>query len=388
MWAGMGRDAAITIITQSVTAVSWSYVYVFLPFYVQHISPYSREATLVWIGMILGISGATSAFTAPLMGTLAGRWPPKPLLEYGIMLQGTLVAAMAFTRSLPTLLLLRFLIGTIGGLSTIGMVVLSATSPPGRLRAAMGIFQGGLTLGHIVGPLLGAVTADLMGFEASFVLGGGMMAAALGLCHWGMTNIPAFSPPAGAEPVRGRRLVGAWLLCFAASVQLVFMPGVLPEIMGILGVPPGRAVRLASLIVFSYGTASILGSYGMTRAAARWGERRALAVAAVGGSSLLPLLALAAGPWSFGALRFAQAGLIAGAIPIVFAQVAGRSTGRTIGVINTSRFAAFAAGPILGTWFFAHASPLSLYLTMSIGTLAVLPLLGRGRHKQPMTNDQ
>jgi MFS family permease len=373
----MGQDSAITVITQFVTAVSWSYVYVFIPFYVRAVSPHDRQATLLWIGLIVGVSGATSAVTAPFVGAMAGRWRPKRLLQLGILFQGLLIAALAATDDLPALLVLRFLIGTIGGLSTIGMVVVSATSPPDRLTTTMGVFQAAITLGHVVGPLLGAVTAELLGFQGAFLLGGGIMAAAYGLCHWGMTDIPAFSPPAGGERVRGRRLVGAWLLCFAASVQITFLPGVLPEILALSGVPPGRAVRLGSLIVFSYGVASILGSYAIARAAARWGERRALAAAAVGGSALLPLLAYPASPVAFGALRFAQAGLIAGAIPIVFAEVAAASTGRTIGLINTSRFAAFAAGPVLGAWCFAHGSPLGLYLTLSLGTLAILPLLGR-----------
>jgi len=377
MWGRMGRDPAVTIVAQFVTAVSWSYVYVFIPFYVQAVSPHHRETTLVWIGLIVGISGATSAVTAPLVGAMAGRWRPKGLLLLGILFQGLLIAGLAATDNLPALFVLRFLIGTIGGLSTIGMVVVSATSPPERLAETMGAFQAGITLGHIAGPLLGAVTADLLGFQGAFLLGGGIMGVAYALCRWGMTDIPAFSPPAGGARVRGRHLVGAWLLCFAASVQIAFLPGVLPEVLAMLGVPPGRALRLGSLIVFSYGVASILGSYGMARAAARWGERRALAAAAVGGSALLPLLACAGSPAAFAAVRFAQAGLIAGAIPIVFAEVAAASTGRTIGLINTSRFAAFAAGPVLGTWFFAHASPLGLYLALSLGTLAVLPLLHR-----------
>ncbi len=351
--------------------------YVFIPFYVQEISAYDRETTLLWTGLIVGVSGATSAFTAPLVGGMAGRWPPKLLLLLGIAAQGLLIAAMGFTHNLAVLFILRFLIGTIGGLSTIGMVVVSATSPPERLTAIMGIFQAAITLGHIVGPLAGALTADLMGFRGAFLTGGGMMGAALAVCQWGMTDIPPYARPAGAEPVRGRRLVAAWLLCFAASTQIAFLPGVLPEIMAMLKVPGGQAVRLAGLIVFSYGVASILGSYGITRAATRWGDGRTLAAAAVGGSAFLPLLAFAGSVTAFGAIRFLQAGLIAGAIPIIFAQVAGASTGRTIGVINTSRFAAFAAGPVLGTWFFAHASPLSLYLTMSVGTPAILPLLRR-----------
>jgi DHA1 family multidrug resistance protein-like MFS transporter len=382
-WGRMGRDPAITIVTQFVTAVIWSYVYVFLPFYVQDVSPYDRERTLIWTGLIVGVSGVTSALTAPFWGALAGRWRPKLLLQLGVVAQGVLIASLASTRSLPALLTLRLLIGTIGGLSTIGMVFISATSPPERLAGTMGLFQGGITLGHIAGPLAGAISADLVGFRGAFLLGGSVMAVAYALCQFGLTDIPAFAPPAGGAAVRGRRLAAAWLLCFAASLQITFMPSVLPEIVGALGIPAGRAVRAAGLIVFTYGTAAILGSIFLSRLAGRWGDRRTLAAAAVGGSALLPLLALPGSVLGFGAIRFVQVGLIAGAIPIIFAQVAGASPGRTIGIINTSRFAAFAVGPMMATWFFAKASPLALYLTLGAFTAAVVPGLRRPRAPAP-----
>lgn len=376
-WGRMGRDPAVTIATQFVTAVTWTYVYVFLPFYVQSVSPYDREKTLLWIGVILGISGATSALTAPFWGALAARWSPKRLFNVGIAAQGLLIAGLAFTHDLFTIFAIRFLIGTIGGLSTLGMVIVSATCPPGRLTSAMAMFQSGITLGHIIGPLVGAFTAEIVGFRGAFLLGGAAMTIAYCLCRWGLRETPPFSPPPGAQAVQGRRLAAAWFLCFAANTQIAFMPGVLPDLVAALGVPAGAAVRTAGYIVFSYGVASILGSYAIGRLAQRWGDRRVLAAACLGGSALLPLLAAPAGVLAFGAIRFVQAGLIAGAIPIVFAQVASVSSGRTIGVINTARFASFAVGPFMASWFFAHASPLALYLILSAQTLVVLPALRR-----------
>ena len=124
------RDVQVAVAAQFGLAFSINFMFVFLPFYVQDVSPYDREKTLVWTGLIVGVSGVTSAFTAPFWGALAGRWRPKLLLQVGIVAQGVLIAALAATRSLPALLALRLLIGTIGGLSTIGMVFISATSPP------------------------------------------------------------------------------------------------------------------------------------------------------------------------------------------------------------------------------------------------------------------
>lgn len=380
MFRRLGKDSTVAIATQFITAMTWTYVYVFLPFYIESVSPYDRETTLVWIGVILGISGVTSALTAPLWGGMAARWPPKLLFSVGIALQGAMIAGLALTRDLPAIFALRFLVGTIGGLSTIGMVVISATAPPGTLTGTMAIFQSAITLGHITGPLIGALTAELVGFRGAFLSAGAVMIIAFCLCRWGMGESPPFAPPPGTQEIRGRRLAAAWMLCFAANTQIAFMPGVLPEIVKSLGVAPGGAIKAAGFIVFSYGLASITGSYALGRLAQRWGDRRVLPIASLGGSILLPFLALPGGILAFGAIRFLQVGLIAGTIPIIFAQVASASSGRTIGVINTSRFVGFAVGPFLASWFFAHGTPLRLYLTLSAMTVAALPALqGAGR---------
>ncbi len=79
----------------------------------------------------------------------------------------------------------------------------------------------------------------------------------------------------------------------------------------------------------------------------------------------------------FGLIRAIQVGLIAGVIPIVFAEVAGTAHGAAIGFINTSRFAANAAGPMIATAVIAHASPFGLYLSVSAFTLLALALFLR-----------
>jgi len=64
-------------------------------------------------------------------------------------------------------------------------------------------------------------------------------------------------------------------------------------------------------------------------------------------------------------------------IPIVFAEVAASAHGRVIGFMNTSRFASYAARPLIATAAFAHASPLHLYLGLSLVTLLALILFLR-----------
>lgn len=370
----VSRDTQVVVLSQFVTAFSWTYVYVFLPFYIQELSPFDREATLLWTGWILGVTGLASTIFAPIWGGMAARVSPKRLYEIGMLLQAGFMALMGVTGSLPVLLLLRFLIGCIGGLSTIALIIVSASSAREDITGNVGLFQAALTSGQIAGPIAGAFSAELIGYRATFLAGGVLMLIAFVIVHLRLSPLPTFRPELSQRrPSRGG-LVAGWLLCFTASIQIVFLPSVLPEILAGLRIVQARAVRVAGFIVFAYGITSVLGSYFLSRLAIRQGRRRTLLWAACVASAFQLLLGATGSVVTFGLIRALQVGLIAGVIPIVFAEVAGSAHGAIIGFINTSRFAANAAGPLIATALFAHASPFTLYLGLSAFTLLALIL--------------
>jgi MFS family permease len=70
---------------------------------------------------------------------------------------------------------------------------------------------------------------------------------------------------------------------------------------------------------------------------------------------------------TFTLIRMAQTACAAGVFPLVLAQVAARGGGRTIGFINTARFAGMALGPVTATFILAHADLLTLYVILAIG---------------------
>jgi MFS family permease len=152
---------------------------------------------------------------------------------------------------------------------------------------------------------------------------------------------------------------------------------VLPEILAGLRIAQTEAVRTAGLIVFAYGVTSVLGSYYLSRLAILQGRHRTLLWVTVGASGLQLLLGATGSVTTFGLVRMLQVGLIAAVIPIVFAEVAASAHGRVIGFMNTSRFASYAAGPLIATAAFAHASPFGLYLGLSLFTLLALILFLR-----------
>jgi len=252
------------------------------------------------------------------------------------------------------------------------LILIAVASGRERITSNVGFFQSAMTLGQITGPFVGAFSADLLGFTPTFLLGSLVLSVAFFAVRLRVPWVEPLRPPPPEVRITRRRLLAGWLVCFTATLQLVFLPSVLPEVLRDLGVSGAGAVRVAGAIVLAYGLAAAVGAVLVSRGAGRFGRRRTVLVAGGLASLLQVALWLPGSVGVFTALRILQTGLIAGVIPIVFAQVTEGAAGARIGLINTSRFSGNAAGPLLATFFFAHFSPLLLYGTLAVLTLASL----------------
>src|SRR5512142_3111890 len=124
------RDFAVVTCAQFALAFSLNFLFVFLPFYVQSISPLDHAATLRWTGLIVGGSSAAATVGSTVWGVLTERWSPKAMFERGLLSHAILVGLMGFVTDLRLLLLLRLVQGFMGGISTIGLIIVSAVSSP------------------------------------------------------------------------------------------------------------------------------------------------------------------------------------------------------------------------------------------------------------------
>jgi MFS family permease len=165
--------------------------------------------------------------------------------------------------------------------------------------------------------------------------------------------------------------MSAWLLSFVATIQIVFLPSVLPTLLRAFEIPEATQLVTAGSMVFAYGASAAAGSYSLARLAGRIPGHRLLLAAALGASLFQAVLILGAGPVSFTLIRMAQTFLAAGIFPVILSLIASRSHGATIGLINTSRFAGNAAGPIIATIVLAHSDLLTLYVVLGAGLAAV-----------------
>ena len=377
------RDVAVLVAAQFSLAFAINFMYVFLPFYVQIISPLDEAATLRWTGLIVGAASAAAIIGSTFWASLTDRFSPKALFERGILSHVILVALMGFITDLRLLLGIRILQGFMGGISTIGLMIISAISTEEQLARRMGLYQSALTLGQIFAPPLGAMAAAAMGFRGAFLASSLMMLAVFIFCQVGLSPLPPQSRRRTAGELPRRQLWLAWGVAFMGTIHIVFLPSILPTIVQDFHVPEPEQLVTAGLIVFAYGGSAAAGAYGFSRLAARIPVQRLVLACGLGAAAFQILLILGVGPVTFTLIRMVQSALAAGIFPLILVQIASRSHGGTIGFINAARFAGNAAGPVVATFILANSDLLSLYLALGMGLAAVTAChhLGRARNR-------
>lgn len=363
-------------LSQAGMAFSFNFVMVFLPFYLNKVSRYSPQETLLWVGLIMGAPSFFAAIFSTIWGAATTRYSPKLLYMRGLLSHAVVTLLMAFITNLPVLLVLRIVQGILGGISTVGLIIVTSSSSKGHASSDIGLFQNSLTLGQLIGPPLGALTAATWGYRGAFITAAGLIFVILIFCFFYVVDTPhesGESSALGKHTVNRKTLIG-WGLCFSATVQLMFLPSVLPNVFKGFNMEQTAALQWAGLVVMFYTTTAMLGTHFLCRLAARIRPARLIISAAVLGIFFQSLLSLSNGISSFLVVRMLQAAMVASLTPLVFSIFASDSDGKVMGFLNSGRFAGNALGPMIATFILSFSNLTWLYL--SIGAMSLLTLLG------------
>jgi len=357
-------------------AFSFNFVMVFLPFFVHDISPYSSQETLIWVGFILGAPSFAAALGSTFWGSLTSRLSPKGLFIRGLLSHAVIILLMGFVSSIPVLLVLRIVQGILGGISTVGLIIVSSSSSREWASRDIGLFQNAMTLGQLIGPPIGALAATTLGYRGAFISASAFVFVTVVFCFFYVQELPHESRETTAftKQAMNRKIFIAWGVCFTATVQLMFLPSVFPNVLRGFHVAEGMAVKSAGVIVMLYTATAMAGTFLLCRLAARIPSHRLIIAVGILGTVLQFLLSLCSGLTSFVAVRMLQTAMIAAVMPLVFSTFASDLDGRVIGFLNSSRFAGNALGPMIGTSVLAFSNLNWLYLT--VGSMSLLALVG------------
>jgi DHA1 family multidrug resistance protein-like MFS transporter len=369
------RNLVSISFSQFGTALSFNFVGVFLPFYIFDVSPYSFQKTLLWTGAILGSQGLVTAATSTFWGSLTHHVSPKLLYLRGLIFHSIMFLLMGFTSDLHLLLLLRICQGLVGGISTIGMVIVFSSSLKERISVDMGIYQSSMTLGQLVGPPLGSLAAVLFGYKGAFVSASAILFASSIFCHLYVSDVPKLPKEERSSvwTLLDQHVIIGWVLCFTASIQLMFLPSVLPNVFDQFHIEKPVALKLAGIVVMLYTATAMIGTYVWSWLSRKFGLRRMITFLFTLGILFQSLLALSRGIIDFTVIRMVQTGLVAVTIPLIISLFISQPKGGIIGFLNSARFTGYALGPIIATSLLAVSSLSLVYLFISaISLLALL----------------
>jgi DHA1 family multidrug resistance protein-like MFS transporter len=116
-----------------------------------------------------------AAIMAPVWGMLADRHGRKMMVVRATFAGAVLMALIGFVTNVQQLVLLRGLVGVFTGTVAAATTLVAGVVPKKESGAALGSLQAAIFLGTSLGPLLGGIAADSLGYQSSFWVTGALL---------------------------------------------------------------------------------------------------------------------------------------------------------------------------------------------------------------------
>ena len=147
----------------------------FLPLYLTTELGVAPEHVNLWSGIVFSSTFLISAVMAPIWGRMADKRGKRLmairasfLLSISYFLGGIVTSPLELT-------FMRMFQGFASGLWPMELAIMTIYAPPKKLGICLGIMQGALTAGGIIGPLFGGILAEAFGMRMSFFLAAGAL---------------------------------------------------------------------------------------------------------------------------------------------------------------------------------------------------------------------
>jgi DHA1 family multidrug resistance protein-like MFS transporter len=365
--------------------LEWTFAMTFMPVFLQQDIGLSLPQAELWTGLMMAIPSLAMFISTPLWGTYSDRIGRKRVVIASVVFTSLLRAAWYWAHSPWTLLGLAVAAGVLGAGVTVGQAIVASTAPRERLGEAMGTLQTSMTVGFLIGPVVGQACAGWMGARQTFLVQA-LFAVIGALLVWLVVE-ERFKRPDHVEtstfveavtrdlrPLAGnRQLQALWVMTFVVFFGFSAMWPIMTYYVQHLGIALDKVAAYSAYVMF------VTGSF-MTVMAPRWGRlgdrighgRVLIGTTLMCGLALIPH-AFVRTYEQFFALRVTATAFGAGIHPSTSALVARTMPparyGGAYGVLASSRALAGAVGPLVGGTLAAFVGIRYVFLWTGIITL-------------------
>jgi MFS transporter, DHA1 family, multidrug resistance protein len=170
------RNLYAVWLCQVLTMMGFGFVLPFIPFYIQHLGVTEPSAVRAWTGAISGAPGIVMGLVAPVWGYLADRHGRRIMVLRATAAGAIGLAALAFAPNVQTVFVLRLVQGLFAGTIAAASTLVASGTPRDRIAYAMGLIASSAFVGNAMGPSIGGLCAEWLGYRTTFFIGSGIVA--------------------------------------------------------------------------------------------------------------------------------------------------------------------------------------------------------------------
>ncbi|MBN2557608.1 MAG: MFS transporter [Clostridia bacterium] len=344
---------------QILSLMSFGFGLPFLPYYIQDLGVSDPEKLRLFTGILSAAPAIGLAVMAPIWGVISDRYGKKPMLMRAMISASVILTCLGLVNSVAGVLILRILQGFLTGTVTAAAALVAAETPQKNMAYALGFISSATFIGQSVGPAVGGILADRLGYRPSFYLGGFIMLVCFFLV---MFFVKETKRPVVKKTGEGGKnilsiltapivimLAMLLLLVIGRSVASPYMPLYVQEARGKL---EGSAM-ITGLISAGVGIMSALSAIVLSRLGDRYNKKRLIMVYLAAGLIITIPLILARSLLGF-AIFYALMFFALGAIdPLIMSESIGlvpkSKQGLLFGIRQTVWSIGWAISPMLGS---------------------------------------
>lgn len=353
---------------QVISYISFGFGLPFLSFYIQDLGVTEPGKLKMYTGLLNTVCGLASAISTPVWGILADKFGKKLMLLRAIFCATLIIAAMGMATQVNQLVFLRFAQGLFTGTVTAAAILVTWNTPREHLTYALGFLSSSSFIGTSIGPMIGGLMAEMVGYRNSFYLGALLMLANFLMVLYAVheNKNSGEKPQQGfAYQVQARNWISLQMvtlimtLFFLAVARSIFSPflalyvqEIRSEVIGASGIT-GMISGIVALMAALSGI--FLGHFGD-----QWNKKRLLIGLFGIGVAISVILIPLRNLWFF-TLVLAMLFLAIGGIEPIITVIASESTsknrqGAILGILGFVSNLGFALAPMLGGFIAIHYS--------------------------------
>lgn len=362
------RNLTVAWIGCFLTGAAFSLVMPFLPLYVELLGVTGHSALNIWSGLVFSITFLFSAIASPFWGGLADRKGRKIMLLRSALGMAVVMALMGLAQTIWQFLVLRALLGLLGGFIPNANALIATQMPRNRSGWAMGTLSTGGVAGALLGPLAGGLLADTYGLRMVFFITASVLFICFLLTLFCIRE--NFTPVAKKEMLHAKEVFASLksprlvLSLFVTTMIIQVATGSIAPILTLyvreLAGNVGNIAFISGMIASVPGMAALMSAPRLGRLGDRIGPEKILIAALLISVLLLVPMAFVQTPWQLGLLRFLLGAADGALLPAVQTLLVYNTTqqiaGRVFSYNQSFRDIGNVTGPLLGAAVSANYS--------------------------------